>query len=114
MKIGEVLEYYGMKKDIAAAVGISAPSVSRWFKDGRVPYAQQILIESLTNGALKADKSVINSNPAGHSVTVVLNDAQLLKVLALGDGKRAVGIRAAIDAMPRVRDLDADQAGECF
>jgi DNA-binding transcriptional regulator YdaS (Cro superfamily) len=56
----EAVRHYGTQYKLAAALGVSQPTVARWSE--RLPRYRQIQIEADTAGALKADPGVI---PAG-------------------------------------------------
>lgn len=53
MTYEEVLEHFGTQVRIAAALGITQPTVSAW--GGAVPDAYQYQIEVITGGRLLAD-----------------------------------------------------------
>lgn len=57
MSPDELLNHYGTKAAIAAAIGGDRQLVQGWFERGRVPLDQQTKYEVATNGALKADVS---------------------------------------------------------
>ena len=63
MKADEAIDFYGTQGALAQALGIRQPSVARWAKTGRVPALQQIRLEKLTKGRLKADPKVFKPNP---------------------------------------------------
>lgn len=57
MKFSEIMIYYDYNmSNIARALGISRQVVSRWHRNGKIPYKNQCEIEVLTKGALKASK----------------------------------------------------------
>ena len=55
MKFNEVYEYFGTHMRIANALGISTQAISVWAKNDIVPIKQQLLLEKITSGKLKAD-----------------------------------------------------------
>lgn len=57
MKFSEVMIHYDYNmSNIARALGVSRQVVSRWHKNGKIPYKNQCEIEILTKGSLKANK----------------------------------------------------------
>jgi DNA-binding transcriptional regulator YdaS (Cro superfamily) len=60
MTKAEAVRYYGTQRKLAAALGVSQPSIANW--PDRPPPYRQIQIEADTGGALKADPGII---PAG-------------------------------------------------
>ena len=57
MKFSEVMIYFDYNmSNIARALGISRQVVSRWHKNGKIPFKNQCMLEVLTNGVLKASK----------------------------------------------------------
>lgn len=50
----EAISYFGTQAKLGAALGIGQPSVALW---DRVPDLQQIRLEKITKGRLKADPS---------------------------------------------------------
>lgn len=73
MKLGDVVDYFGSKKKLSEALGISGPAISRWGDE--IPLARQYQIEVITNGKLKASPNNAgnegdNGNPSSHSLNV--------------------------------------------
>jgi DNA-binding transcriptional regulator YdaS (Cro superfamily) len=53
------VKHFGTQVALAASLGVSQPAVSNWVKRGRVPAIQQLALQSITAGALKADRDVV-------------------------------------------------------
>lgn len=54
MKIEKVIAHFGSQVALAEALGIQQPAISMWKTRGKIPHLQQLRIEHLTKGALKA------------------------------------------------------------
>lgn len=54
MKIDQVIKHFGSQVAAAEALGVQQPTISNWKTRGRIPHIQQIRIEHLTGGKLKA------------------------------------------------------------
>ena len=54
MKIDQVIKHFGSQVATADALGVQQPTISNWKTRGRIPHIQQLRIEHLTNGKLKA------------------------------------------------------------
>lgn len=54
MKIDQVIAHFGSQVALAEALGVQQPAVSMWKSRGKIPHLQQIRIEHLTKGKLKA------------------------------------------------------------
>lgn len=59
MKPDQVIKHFGGQVAAAAAIGVQQPTVCNWRKLGEVPKVQQMRIQAITNGALKADKATL-------------------------------------------------------
>lgn len=59
MKIEQVIKHFGSQVILAEAVGVSQPCVSNWRKRGKIPHLQQIRIEHVTKGKLKASPDIL-------------------------------------------------------
>lgn len=57
-----VIRHFRTQEKVAKALGISQPSVSNWVSRGAVPALQQLRLEKLTRGKLKAELSVFKSS----------------------------------------------------
>jgi predicted transcriptional regulator len=58
MTLDQLFKHYGTQVAVADALGVSQPCVSNWVKRGRIPPMQQLKVQMLTDGKLKADKNV--------------------------------------------------------
>jgi len=56
MNIDELIEEFGSGRKACLALGISDRNFSNWKKRGWIPHAQQLRIEKITDGRLKADE----------------------------------------------------------
>lgn len=56
MTIDEVIAHYGSNVKAAEALDITTQAISSWRKYGRVPFNTQYRIETLSGGALVADR----------------------------------------------------------
>lgn len=56
MTVEEAVQEFGSGRKVCIALGISDRNFPRWKKQGWIPQAQQLRIEILTNGKLKADE----------------------------------------------------------
>ena len=68
MLYDQVIQHFGTQVKLAAALGITQPTVSQW--RGTVPARYQYQLEVITGGTLKADPSLGNSpyqTPAGET-----------------------------------------------
>lgn len=54
MKIDQAIKHFGSQVALADALGVQQPAVSMWKSRGKIPQLQQIRIEHLTKGKLKA------------------------------------------------------------
>lgn len=54
MKIDQVIKHFGSQVATAGALGVQQPTISNWKTRGRIPHIQQLRIEHLTKGKLKA------------------------------------------------------------
>lgn len=54
MKIDNAIKHFGSQVALADALGVQQPAVSMWKTRGKIPHLQQLRIEHLTNGKLKA------------------------------------------------------------
>ena len=59
MTFTQVLKYFGTQVDVAEALGVTQPTISNWKSRGRIPKLQQLRIEHLTRGKLKADPEIL-------------------------------------------------------
>jgi len=61
MKTPDAISIFKTQEALAEQLGLKQPSIARWVKTGEIPYLRQLQIESLTGGALKADKGILPS-----------------------------------------------------
>lgn len=54
MKIDQVIKHFGSQVAAADALGVQQPTISNWKTRGRIPHIQQLRIEHVTQGKLKA------------------------------------------------------------
>ena len=54
MKIEQVIKHFGTQVALAQALGVRQPTISNWRTRGRIPLVQQLRIEVLSGGKLKA------------------------------------------------------------
>jgi DNA-binding transcriptional regulator YdaS (Cro superfamily) len=54
MKFQQIVKHFGSQVAAAGAIGCSQPTLSNWKKRGRIPQLQQLRIEMVTQGKLKA------------------------------------------------------------
>jgi DNA-binding transcriptional regulator YdaS (Cro superfamily) len=59
MDITKLIKHFGSQVAVAEALGISQPTVSMWKARGKIPALQQLRIEQITGGQLKADKKIL-------------------------------------------------------
>lgn len=55
MTLDEVIKYFASNTALAFYLNIDKSAISRWHIANRVPYVQQLKIEQMTNGELKAE-----------------------------------------------------------
>lgn len=54
MKFDQVIKHFGSQVALADALGVKQPAVSNWKTRGSIPHLQQLRIEALTEGKIKA------------------------------------------------------------
>lgn len=59
MKFDQVIKHYGSQVAAADAIGVTQPTLSNWKKRGRIPQLQQLRIEHLSEGKLKAAPEIL-------------------------------------------------------
>lgn len=59
MKFDKLIAHFGSQVLAAEALGVTQPTLSNWKKRGHIPHLQQLRIEHLTKGKLKADPSIM-------------------------------------------------------
>jgi len=55
MTIEEVYSHFGSGANVGRALGLTRQAFNIWRKRGYVPYKNQVALERLTNGQLKAN-----------------------------------------------------------
>jgi DNA-binding transcriptional regulator YdaS (Cro superfamily) len=58
MTINQVLEFVGTQYNLSRVLGVSESAVSNWIARGGLPAKQQLLLEIMSEGALKADAKI--------------------------------------------------------
>lgn len=59
MKIEQVIKYFGSQVEVAKALGVQQPTISNWRTRGRIPHLQQLRLEHITKGKLKASPDIL-------------------------------------------------------
>lgn len=52
----QAIEIFGNQRKLAAAMGVVQSAISQWLTNNRVPPIRAIMIERLTNGAVKREE----------------------------------------------------------
>lgn len=67
MNYDDVIAHWGTQAAAAEAIGVSQATICRWHTqlNGRIPVLQQLWIETLTQGALRADDPLFGRKPKG-------------------------------------------------
>lgn len=60
MNFDQIIQHYGSQVAAAEALGVTQPTLSNWKKRGRIPQLQQLRIEHLTRGKLKASPDILS------------------------------------------------------
>lgn len=55
----EAIDYFGSQRKLAAALGITVSAPAHWARFNAIPIDRQCQIEIVTDGALKADRSLL-------------------------------------------------------
>lgn len=63
MTIEEAVKEFGSGRQICLALGLTVQNYTKWNKQGFIPQSQQLRLEKLTNGKLKADEFGSNRRP---------------------------------------------------
>lgn len=50
------IKFFKTQVALAAELEVTQPCVANWKRRGRIPSSQQLLLESISRGALKADR----------------------------------------------------------
>ena len=56
MTLEEALEEFRSGRQLCLALDVSVQNFTRWKKQGWIPQTQQLRLEKITNGKLKADE----------------------------------------------------------
>jgi len=67
MKLDEVIDYFGSQARVCEYLKIHKQNFTNWIKRGYIPYMQQLKLEKLTGGRLKADYSALTQLRPNHS-----------------------------------------------
>lgn len=59
MKIDKVIAFFGSQVAVAQALGVQQPTISNWRTRGHIPHLQQLRLEHITNGELKASAHIL-------------------------------------------------------
>lgn len=59
MRIEEAILFYGSGSKLCKELGITRQCITNWRKRGFMPMLQQLKLEKITKGKLKADKELI-------------------------------------------------------
>ena len=59
MKIDQVIKFFGSQVAVADALGVQQPTISNWRTRGRIPHLQQLRLEHITGGKLKAQPDIL-------------------------------------------------------
>lgn len=60
MNYDQLIYYFGTQVNAAKVLGVTQPTMSNWKARGRVPHLQQLRIEHITKGKLKADAEIFH------------------------------------------------------
>lgn len=59
MKFEQLIKHFGSQVQAADAIGVTQPTLSNWKKRGSIPHLQQLRIEHVTKGRLKAAADIL-------------------------------------------------------
>lgn len=59
MNFDQVIEHFGSQVAAADAIGVTQPTLSNWKKRGNIPQLQQLRIQHITKGKLKAAPEIL-------------------------------------------------------
>lgn len=67
MTLDDVYRHYQAKSqaDLACRLGVTQGAISQWKIAGRIPVYRQLALETVTNGALRADRRQMFEKLAG-------------------------------------------------
>lgn len=61
MKFEDLIDHFGSQVAAADALGVTQPTLSNWKKRGRIPHLQQLRIQHVTKGKLKAHPAILST-----------------------------------------------------
>jgi DNA-binding transcriptional regulator YdaS (Cro superfamily) len=61
MTFDELIEHFGSQVAAADRLGVTQPTLSNWKARGRIPHLQQLRIQHVTRGKLKAAPEILCS-----------------------------------------------------
>lgn len=64
MNLEHLIAHYGTQAEAARKLGLTQPSISNWKARGSIPHLQQLRIQHITRGKLKADPEVLKVSRA--------------------------------------------------
>lgn len=64
MKFQNLIDHFGSQVAAADALGLTQPTLSNWKKRGKIPHLQQLRIEHITKGKLKALPEILKARKA--------------------------------------------------
>lgn len=59
MQFDKLIKHFGSQVAAATALGVTQPTLSNWKKRGSIPHLQQLRIEHVTKGKLKASPGIL-------------------------------------------------------
>lgn len=59
MNIDQVIKHFGSQVEAARQLGVTQPTLSNWRSRGKIPQLQQLRIQHLTRGKLKASPDIL-------------------------------------------------------
>lgn len=59
MKFEQLIKHFGSQVQAANALGVQQPTISNWKKRGSIPHLQQLRIEHVSKGKLKASPDIL-------------------------------------------------------
>lgn len=59
MTFDKLIAHFGSQVSAASAIGVTQPTLSNWKKRGHIPHLQQLRIEHVTKGKLKASPEIL-------------------------------------------------------
>lgn len=59
MTFVQAIKYFGTQVQLANAIGVTQPTISNWKTRGSIPKLQQLRIQNVTCGKLKADTKIL-------------------------------------------------------